>query len=166
MLRTLVLSVEDHVKYLDGRSGSLLADCLQSECLTLSGTNVFLLDGASGPSQSRGPALIATVCRPELLELGLNKSADARFISCRKVRRRQEAPRWVDSYTVPGQFVGVRYPPDPISDSADSVSGSVEGESSFACRHVCLSGAHCPTVLCHDRTQLSLPFMLLCFERP
>ena len=32
---------------------------------------------------------------------------------------------------MPGQFVGVRYPPDPISDSAASVSGSREGMSSF-----------------------------------
>lgn len=44
--------------------------------------------------------------------------------SCRKVKRRQEAPRWVDAYTVPGQFVGVRYPPDPISDSQDPASDS------------------------------------------
>lgn len=33
------------------------------------------------------------------------------------MRRRQEGPRWVDAYKVPGQFVAVRYPPDPISDS-------------------------------------------------
>ena len=46
---------------------------------------------------------------------------------CRKVKRRQEAPRWVDSYTVPGQYVGVRYPRDPISDSLDSSSGATEG---------------------------------------
>ena len=46
---------------------------------------------------------------------------------CRKVRRRQEAPRWVDSYTVPGQFVGIRYPPDPVSDSADMASSTAEG---------------------------------------
>ena len=46
---------------------------------------------------------------------------------CRKVKRRQEAPRWVDAYTVPGQFVGVRYPPDPISDLVDSPLHSTEG---------------------------------------
>lgn len=46
------------------------------------------------------------------------------FLDGRKVRRRQEAPRWIDSYNVPGQFIGVRYPSDPISDSASaSVSG-------------------------------------------
>lgn len=31
----------------------------------------------------------------------------------------------MDSYTVPGQFVGVRYPPDAVSDSA---SDSIEGQ--------------------------------------
>ena len=31
------------------------------------------------------------------------------FLEGRKVRRRQEAPRWVDAYTVPGQFVSVRH---------------------------------------------------------
>ena len=40
------------------------------------------------------------------------------MLLCRKMRRRQEGPRWVDAYKVPGQFVGIRYPPDPISDSA------------------------------------------------
>jgi hypothetical protein len=50
------------------------------------------------------------------------------FLDGRKVRRRQEGPRWIDAYRMPGQFVGVRYPPDLVSDSASaSVSGS-QGE--------------------------------------
>ena len=38
----------------------------------------------------------------------------------------------MDTYTVPGQFVGIRYPPDPVSDSADSASGGAERTLSSA----------------------------------
>jgi len=34
--------------------------------------------------------------------------------------------RWVDSYTVPGQFVGVRYPPDPVGDATAAAASAAE----------------------------------------
>ena len=48
------------------------------------------------------------------------------FLDGRKMRRRQEAPRWIDSYNVPGQFIGVRYPSDPISASALVAGGELQ----------------------------------------
>ena len=42
------------------------------------------------------------------------------FLDGRKIKRLQEAPRWIDAYTVPGQFVAVRYPPDPVASASTS----------------------------------------------
>ena len=44
------------------------------------------------------------------------------FLDGRKIKRLQESPRWIDAYTVPGQFVAVRYPPDPVASASASNS--------------------------------------------
>ncbi|CAL8469738.1 g9280 [Coccomyxa elongata] len=59
----------------------------------------------------------------QMRTLVLSVEDHVNYLDGRRMRRRQEGPRWVDAYKVPGQFVGVRYPPDPISDSA---SGSID----------------------------------------
>lgn len=66
------------------------------------------------------------------------------FLDGRKIKRMQEAPRWIDAYTVPGQFVAVRYPPDPVASA--STSGIQDGTligllhvSDSACRSAAAS---------------------------
>jgi hypothetical protein len=65
------------------------------------------------------------LCRAEsadgtLRTLVLSVEDHVNFLDGRKVKRKQEAPRWIDAYTVPGQFIGVRYPADPITASASA----------------------------------------------
>ncbi|KAK9802950.1 hypothetical protein WJX72_006330 [[Myrmecia] bisecta] len=54
-----------------------------------------------------------------LRTLVLSVEDHVEFLEGRKISRRQESPRWIDAYKVPGQFIGIRYP----ADSAHTQTG-------------------------------------------
>ncbi|BDA47799.1 hypothetical protein COCOBI_11-0560 [Coccomyxa sp. Obi] len=68
----------------------------------------------------------------QMRTLVLSVEDHVNYLDGRRMRRRQEGPRWVDAYKVPGQFVGVRYPPDPISDSASGSTDAGDAPSTSA----------------------------------
>ncbi|GMH35471.1 hypothetical protein BSKO_03339 [Bryopsis sp. KO-2023] len=63
--------------------------------------------GTATVTENRGASADGTV---RLLVLSVEDHVD--YMDGRKLKRIQKAPRWIDSYKLPGQFVGVRFSPE------------------------------------------------------
>lgn len=63
--------------------------------------------GTATVTENRGASADGTV---RLLVLSVEDHVD--YMDGRKLKRIQKAPRWIDNYKLPGQFVGVRFSPE------------------------------------------------------
>ena len=99
------------------------------------------------------------------------------YLDGRKVKRRQQAPRWLDDFTVPGQFVAVRHEGSDLKqrlyalanspyaarrESANLDASIVEVCSQLCCVVCCNHDkCSCPALLCTALAPLSRAALLL-----